>query len=756
MAARCKLLKAILTFLALLAASVASSRGQTPPKPTYSWVTLVPQGSTPSPVAEGLCWTQTDGMHCYYSGAAHGPFLASGGVVGLTIGSTTIASGTTGRVLYDNGGLLGELTDTQLTTHINAFTTSLKGAAPASGGGTTNYLRADGTWAAPPGTSTGTVTTTGSPASGNLSKFSGATSITNADLTGDLTTSGTVATTLATVNSNVGSFGDGTHVGAFTVNGKGLITAASSVAITGAAPSGSASGDLSGSYPGPTVAKVNAVTYPSAPAANTVPVVTSATSGGTITYETVPVAAGGTGLSSGTSGGVLAYTGSGTLASSGALGANLPVIGGGAGAAPTTGTRSGNTTSFGTTNGTLTNGHCVSIDASGNLVDNGAACGTGSGSVTSVGVGSSGSTILPTNTPVTGAGTINVEINLGHANTWTAAQSFDSGDLKLNGATSGTITLNAAGTAGTNTITLPAGTTDFSGTGGTSQVVKQTSSGGAFTVGQLACADLSNGATSCSTDATNASNISSGTLPAGRLPALTGDVTSSAGSAATTLAAGSASNLNSGTLAAGRLPALTGDVTSSAGSAATTLAAGSASSLNSGTLAAARGGAGTISGALKGNGAGVVSQAACSDLSNGATGCSTATGTSGATIPLLNGANTWSNSQAGSITTLAISTATFTPDASNNHYKLTLVHASCPCTFANPSPSFVAGTSGVIEIVQSSTGSDTIGTWGSSYLAPSGTSAIVLSTAANAIDVLAYFVIDSTHILLIPSLNFSH
>jgi len=43
----------------------------------------------------------------------------------------------------------------------------------------------------------GTVTTTGSPASGNLTKFSGSNSITNANLTGDVTTSDGLATTIS-------------------------------------------------------------------------------------------------------------------------------------------------------------------------------------------------------------------------------------------------------------------------------------------------------------------------------------------------------------------------------------------------------------------------------------------------------------------------------------------------------------------------------------------------------------------------------
>jgi hypothetical protein len=50
------------------------------------------------------------------------------------------------------------LTGTQATALLDVFSSTLKGLAPASGGGTTNFLRADGTWAAPPSGGPGTGT----------------------------------------------------------------------------------------------------------------------------------------------------------------------------------------------------------------------------------------------------------------------------------------------------------------------------------------------------------------------------------------------------------------------------------------------------------------------------------------------------------------------------------------------------------------------------------------------------------------------
>jgi len=79
-------------------------------------------------------------------------------------------------------------------------------------------------------------------------------------------------------------------------------------------------------------------------------ILTSGGAGAPAFIQTLPVANGGTGLNSGTSGGILAYTAAGTLASSGALTQYGVVLGGGAGAVPTS-TAVGSATQVLTSNG---------------------------------------------------------------------------------------------------------------------------------------------------------------------------------------------------------------------------------------------------------------------------------------------------------------------------------------------------------------------------------------------------------------------
>src|SRR6516162_4155401 len=82
----------------------------------------------------------------------------------------------------------------------------------------------------------------------------------------------------------------------------------------------------------------------------------------------------------GTSGGIPYFSSAAALSSSAVLTANLPVIGGGAGVAPSVGTVSGTTTKFATVNvTTFATGQCVQVDASLNLTTTGSACGAGGG-----------------------------------------------------------------------------------------------------------------------------------------------------------------------------------------------------------------------------------------------------------------------------------------------------------------------------------------------------------------------------------------
>lgn len=76
-------------------------------------------------------------------------------------------------------------------------------------------------------------------------------------------------------------------------------------------------------------------------------------------------------------------------------------------------------------------------------------------------------------------------------------------------------TINWAPATSNKAITLPNGTTDFTATGGTSQVLKQVTAGAAITVAQLACADLSNAGTGCSATIGSYLPLAGGTMTGG-------------------------------------------------------------------------------------------------------------------------------------------------------------------------------------------------------------------------------------------------
>lgn len=119
----------------------------------------------------GQIWTSTN-----TTGA--GAWVASSGITALTGDVTATGPGSAAAVITSGAVSLAKmanlaantiignntgspatplaLTMTQVTAMLNLFTTSLQGLVPASGGGTTNFLRADGTFAAPTGSGANT------------------------------------------------------------------------------------------------------------------------------------------------------------------------------------------------------------------------------------------------------------------------------------------------------------------------------------------------------------------------------------------------------------------------------------------------------------------------------------------------------------------------------------------------------------------------------------------------------------------------
>lgn len=227
----------------------------------------------------GAAWVAQDdnaGVTSVVAGTGlSGGTITSTGTIGLA--NTTVTAGTYGsatevsRITVDAQGRVASANNVTITgaAPIGAAGGDLTGNFPnptlaaGSGNNLVTAINNAGT--------TGTLNTnrlngavvleTESPTGGDISGTYGSGLQINANAvgTGEIANGSVTAAKLANTAVSAGTYGSSTQVSQIQVDAQGRIISASNVLITGAAPTGAAGGDLTGTYPSPSVTN-NAIT----------------------------------------------------------------------------------------------------------------------------------------------------------------------------------------------------------------------------------------------------------------------------------------------------------------------------------------------------------------------------------------------------------------------------------------------------------------------------------------------------------------